>query len=250
MPLKEDILSSCTVCGGIGRIDDFTFCECFLKFRVYNRLVGFGFSKGTLDLVSSDSYKIPVIEKGEKSIKSYLDNVDLVENNGLSLYIHSRERGRGKTTLAHYIIYGCAKVFSDISLYKSCRNYCFIHVEDFINKIREGEEDFWKSTWFVLDDLGNEDKSAEWKRTFLRSSLQRVLHYRRDNSLPTIITSNYDPSSLSYLYSGELDSLLEIKPDNSIGGLVFREIEVGGGEDFRTIDCLTKWADLEKENEE
>ena len=28
---------------------------------------------------------------------------------------------------------------------------------------------------------------------------------------------------------------------SQIGGIVFREVEVGGGEDFRTAEDLTKW---------
>lgn len=205
-------------------------------------MVSKGFHKNTIDLVTSDSYKLPYIESGEQFIDYFVKNPQIVEQKGLSLYIYSKDKGRGKTTLAHYLIYHIVNFFQDNAEYDVRRVYTFSHVEDFIADLKKDPDSpMWKATWLVLDDLGNEDKSAPWKKSFLVSSLQRIMHYRRDRNLPTIITSNYSPSDLSAIYTGELDSLLEIKPDGVIGGAVFREIRVGGGEDLRQTSDYTAW---------
>ena len=240
MSLKQELVGSCLTCHGTGFLDHIV-CDCLKKFRIYNRLVSKGFTKKSLDIICRDSYVFPEIDSGEKFIEYFVNNPDFVEDNGLSLYLYSKERGRGKTTLAHYIMYNVVKYFFEDGKYQSFRNYGFIHAEDFLEQLTKSDDSMWKSSWLVLDDLGNENLSADWNKTAMLSGLQRVLHYRRDKCLPTIITSNYAPSSLSVKYKQEVDSLLEIKADGHIGGAVFREVEVGGGEDLRLVDDYTSW---------
>jgi hypothetical protein len=212
------------------------------KFRVYNRLLSSGFSHRALDLVTRPDYQLPMILDGEKSVEFYLQNPTFVEDKGLSLYIYSQDRGRGKTTLAHRVMYNSSAKFVDKDVYSTKRTYAFEHVEDFLKGSQKGiEEPKWLSTWYVLDDLGNEDRSSDWRKSIMLSALQRMLHYRRDKALPTIITTNYRPSDLSRIYDGELNSLLEIRPDGSLGGALFREVCVGGGEDLRLVDEYSAW---------
>jgi len=239
--LKTSIVGSCELCSRTGFLPDNNACSCLIKFRAFNRLISGGFTKRSLDLVSSDSYVCPEIESGEQFLKYFSSNFEEVEQRGLSLYIHSKGRGRGKTTLAHYLAYKAASHFSYTDNYVTSREYSFVNIEELLDLDKKGKSDCWKTTWMVLDDLGNENRSASWKQAHVCSLLQKVMHYRRDRALPTIITSNYDPSDLSNLYLGDLDSLLEIGPDGRISGMVFREIEVGGGEDFRQVDDFTAW---------
>ena len=242
MDLKTQILNSCPKCFGKGFDQYSSPCTCLLTFRAYNRMVSKGFSKKTLDLVTDVTYRIPYIETGEQFVTYYAENPNNVEANGLGLYIYSKDKGRGKTTLSHYLVFKAVNQFFDKEVYRTDRTYGFIHVEDLIDHLKEEVQDpIWKSTWLVLDDLGNEDKSASWKKSFLISNLQRIFHYRRDRNLPTIITSNYAPSNLSSLYNGELDSLLEVRPDGSIGGITLREVCVGGGEDLRLLNDYSSW---------
>lgn len=241
MSLKSEIIGPCKLCKGEGFLDNLEACECMKRFRVYNRLTSKGFTRKALDIVTDDAYELPVIEDGENFINYFIDHPEVVESKGLCLYMFSKERGRGKTTLAHYLMYHIVRYFFNEGNYKSSRTYSFIHAEDFLTQTIKNDDSLWKSDWLVLDDIGNEDHTAAWKKSNMIAGLQRVMHYRRDRCLPTIITSNYNPGGLSTLYKREVDSLLEIKPDGHLGGAVFREVSVGGGEDLRLIEDFTSW---------
>lgn len=217
-------------------------CDCLLKARSLNRLKSCGFNDNTLSFVSSEKYTFPEVSDNDmKYVNFLIENPEIFEEKGLNLYIWSEERGRGKTTLAHYLMYVSSKYFYDPLKYSSDRAFAFHHVDDFLKSMKDSEDDSWKSTWFVLDDLGNEDSSADWKKGFTRSAMQKMLHFRRDNGLPTIITSNRSPSALSAFYSGLLDSLLEIQPDGSLGGLTFRSVQITTSIDYRLNNDITKW---------
>jgi DNA replication protein DnaC len=213
---------------------------------VYNRLLSGNFNLNILKFVDSLSYNLPFIEEGKNYLEYFINNALKVDKSGNSLFIYSKDRGRGKTTLTHYILFNTIRNFVNPGNYRSSRNYKFQHIEDFFeeNNKKDYVDYAYKATWFVLDDLGNEDKSSPWRREAMLSYLQRMLHYRRNNRLPTIITSNYDPEGISMLYERELDSLLEIKSDYTLGGLLFRSIKVGGPEDLRLIDVEDVWEDL------
>jgi len=236
MDLKTELLSECDRCGHTGVIGT-ELCECSYRFRALNRMVYTGFNLKTSKLVSGD-YHIPEIESGEEYLDYYLDNPEAVEKSGLGLYLYSREKGRGKTTLAHRLVFQVARYFAHTSRYKRDRNYAFERTDRFL---ADKDSGLWKSSFYVLDDLGAEDGSASWTRKKALSAFQELLHFRRDNQLPTIITSNYEPSDLSRLYDGVLDSLLEISPDGYLGGVMFRQVEIGGGEDFRLSKEESAW---------
>ena len=131
-----------------------------------------------------------------------------------------------------------------LDLFRS-RTFGLDHIDNVLDRFVDGKSKYLDSstcpTIYTLDDLGNEDSAAKWKKQIVISALQKIMHYRRDHLLPTIITSNYTPSDLSILYGGSLDSLLEIKPDGTIGGSLFRQIELGGGEDLRLTDENSQW---------
>ena len=75
MSLKEDILSSCSICQGSGWVDS-SACECLLKFRVYNRLLNSGFSRFLIEFVDNSSYQIPDIVLGQEFIDFFLKNAN------------------------------------------------------------------------------------------------------------------------------------------------------------------------------
>lgn len=229
MDLKTEIINDCELCGHTGVLDG-SVCECICKFRAFNHMMDEGFNINTLKLVSK-GYTIPEIISGDSYIEFYNNNHEAVDNSGLSIYIFSREKGWGKTTLAHWLVYEKSKHFMITKNYNRDRTFHFDRSNDLI---RSGyEEGLWKNKYYVLDDLGTEDRSSEWNRSLFLTRLQDIMHYRRNGLLPTIITTNYTPSDLSSLYGGVMDSVLEIGPDGNIGGSLFRQIEVGGGVDFR-----------------
>lgn len=233
--LKDKIVGSCSLCGGQGYLGS-NLCSCSIKFRVYNRLVSGGFNEETLDLVSSSSYALPMLEQGGEFLDYFLLNPMVVMEKGLGLFICSKENGRGKTTLAHHIAYTLAWPFALTENYSRDRRYAFRDVHSLFKIFNsgpdDGMEDAWKATVLVIDDMGFESRSG-WRKDTALSMYHQIFHYRRDNKLPTIITANFMPPSLSQFYDGVLDSVLEIRPDGVIGGQVFRQVEVGGGEDYR-----------------
>lgn len=249
--LKIEMTSGCPVCGG-SCIVDFEDCSCFLRFKAYNRLCGaneegvrYGFSRDLLDIVSDEDVYIfdtfPEIEDKEQieTLIEYIDKPDKVFENGLSLYLYSQEYGRGKTTLAHFIAYVFSEyLFLDLYNYQKIfskgpnrDNLFFLRNSQ---KILESPEDYMYTPFLVIDDMGNENKSASWKRETAISAYQMLFHYREDNRLPTVITSNYTPEKLNELYARQLESLLGITVEGDLRGR-FRSIELGGGEDLRQI---------------
>jgi hypothetical protein len=242
--LRDEIVGSCQLCRGVGAYKDssgsFFLCSCVEKFRAYNRLVDSGFSSVLLDFVSASEYAFPYFESGGESVRYWAASPDFVMQKGLSLYVYSSERGRGKTTLAHSLVYNFARHFQKTENYSRSRTYGFETAQDLQLNFEESE--LWKSTVYVLDDLGAESSESPWKKEAFLSTLQQVMHFRRNNNYPTIITTNYPPQFISNRYQKVLDSLLEIRPDGSIGkGRVFRAAEVGGAEDLRLNSDFTEW---------
>lgn len=222
--LKRQIIGKCSICGGSGYVGT-ALCECVIKFRTYNCMKRSGFNLKMADVVTSPEYRIPEIENGKTFIDYYIDNVQEVFNSGLSLYVFSQEYGRGKTTLAHYLAYFLIHHFRLTENYR--RDVTFQFLQDF------RLDDDLGATFLVLDDLGSVDMGVQWKKDRLFAQMHRIFQYRQSRELPTVITSNLIPARLSSLYEGTLDSLLEINADGTIGGTLFRQVEVGGGEDLR-----------------
>ncbi len=204
-------------------------------------MVDTGFDLNTLENVSDfEAYKWPVIESGEEYLNHFYSSPNEVASSGLSLFIFSKEKGWGKTTLAHHLVYNTARYWSETSRYDRQRTYRFERSDVFLKNAKKDITN-WNASFYILDDLGCEDRSSDWVREKFFSTLQEALHYRRDRKLSTIITSNYNPSDLSNLYDGVVDSLLEIRPDGIIRGNLFRQVEVGGGEDLRLTDPNSNW---------
>jgi hypothetical protein len=234
---EDKSVRECVLCQGSGFLDSGATCSCLVNFRVRVMLLAGKFAANILNFVSA-SYSLPVVESGEKYLTYFLQNTPIVVTEGLSLYVFSREAGRGKTTLAHYLAVKFAEYYSTSDHYKRGVSFGFDNVNDLIDKEMSFDNDdpYWKRMLYVLDDFGNEDRSAKRRREFFVPMMQRILHHRQDNHLPTIITSNYSPGSIDQLYSGRLNSLLEIQVDGSLGGNLFRSVELGGGEDLRTLN--------------
>jgi len=236
--LKSKIVGSCCECGGTGYLDTHELCSCVITLRAYNRMVHGGFQERIIDFVNKVNYEVPEIDSGKEFLDFFVKNQLVCLNKGLSLYIYSKDKGRGKTTLSYYLVFKLLLEFMKTENYHSVESVCsFRHIQDCL---RKNEDSFMYSTVLVLDDLGNEDRSATWIREAAIPKLQRMLHYRRDKRLVTLITSNYPPSKISGLYGGELDSLLEIM-GSDLGGELFRAVEVGGGEDLRMLPENTEW---------
>ena len=196
-----------------------------------------GFAQNIIDYVSKPEYSLPVFESGDNHLTEYLADPERVIDRGLSLYIFSREAGRGKTVLAHHIVKQLCTHFARTENYRPKMSFAFQTANAFLdNTLSYQDDELWQSTVYVLDDLGNEKRANKQRREAIAPALQELLQFRRNERLPTIFTSNYSPEALSALYEGRIDSLLEIGVDGVVHGNMFRQIEVGGGEDLRTLN--------------
>lgn len=236
-----DAVSSCPLCEGMGYVGS-EICQCLLNHRIRVFMSYGGFSPNIVNFVSKQTYQMPYLESGEKYIAKYLGIPEGILDKGLSLYIFSKDAGRGKTVLAHYIVMNICKHFAYTENYRPRLTFAFQSAEAFLNNALSFKDDeIWKSSFYVLDDLGNENRATKQRREAIAPALQRTFQYRRNENLPTIITSNYTPEALGGLYEGRVDSLLEIGVDGIIHGNLFRQVEVGGGEDLRTL--TSSWDD-------
>jgi hypothetical protein len=239
----SDSVSNCPVCEGSGYRGS-EICNCLLKHRAEIWLASGKFSRSVLDFVSCKEYTLPIIDSGGEVLKFYIQNPELVLDEGLSLNLFSRDAGRGKTTLAYYICWNLALHFLRTENYRTGLSFAFQNVNSLISsELSYTSDEFpaWKASVYVLDDLGNEERASKQKKEAVAPILQKVFHYRQDNSLPTIITTNYTPSDLGSLYYNRLDSLLELDVGGEIRGNIFRQIEVGGGEDLRMAPIRSAW---------
>jgi hypothetical protein len=227
--------ASCPICNGSGYIGA-DLCECLLKHRIRIFMSYGGFSQSVINFVSNPEYRVPEIDAGEDILTQYLSDPERVINKGLSLYIFSHDAGRGKTVLSYYIVKQLCAYFALTQNYRPKMSFVFQTCDAMLdNALAFTDDELWQASVFVLDDIGNENRATKVRREAIAPSLQKILQYRRHEGLPTIFTSNYTPGTLSSLYEGRIDSLLEIGPDGVIHGNLFRQIEVGGGEDLRTL---------------
>lgn len=233
--------ASCPVCNGSGYIGA-DLCECLLAHRINVFMTYGSFAQNIIDFVSSSSYQPPVFESGTEYLAQYIADPEQVIDRGRSLYIYSQDAGRGKTVLAYYIVKCLTTHFARTQNYRPKMSFVFQTANAFLNNaVSYQDDELWQATVYVLDDLGNEKRSTKQRREAMAPALQELLQYRRNEGLPTIFTSNYNPDALSALYEGRIDSLMEIGADGVIHGDRFRQIEVGGGEDLRTLNSA--WDD-------
>lgn len=238
--LKKEMVGSCPHCEGKGYIEA-DICSCLLKFRAYTWMTKGGFSRPIIDFVTDSNYRIPEMDYGGLGVSYFLDHPSVVNDMGLSLFIYSRESGRGKTTLAYHLVYTLCQYLLNTVNYKSGFTVGFQNVKTLIENDRRNQEKLWDASIYVLDDLGSEDRSAAWKIDSVVPLLQQVLHHRQDRRMPTIITSNLDPMGISALYNNSLDSLLELQLDGTMGGQLYRAVQAGGQEDLRLVSMSTNW---------
>jgi len=248
--LKDTLVGQCQKCHGSGFLKDGT-CDCLIEFRARHRLLVGNFAEHLLEI--GDDFPDQQISLGES--KPYLDfflqNPDRVKKQGLSLYIWSERRGVGKTTLAHLLAKVFARYFAREENYSRSIKYRFMEVGEFFDLAKksgpynyQGFVHEWDATLFVLDDFGNEDRSSKWDFEFITKLIQDFLRHRTRLRLSTILTTNTRPSALKEQYKEDISSLLEVQPNDKVGGLLWREVFVSG-RDLRLDKDLSPWKEVD-----
>jgi len=241
--IKERMLSSCEKCKGLGYYED-RVCDCLMEFRVWNRLLPFGFQEEYL-LLSKDEV-LENIEADEVSLKVldwFFNNFHKVRERGLGLYIWSRRFGLGKTSLATVI----AKEYARFCL--SDENYvwdfkgAYVDLGTFYEKFAKREEAFlslWNADIFVLDEFGRDVLHGENVKDWLIVGIERFLRHRISNRLVTIICSNLPVSEIAVHYGEVIASLLGLSSDSDTS-FVFRSLELKGIDIRRSALALKRW---------
>ena len=234
--LHDTIIKNCTLCGGSGKTVNGP-CECQIEFRAVNRMITRGFMEEYLMLDQSMLPKLDLSEQDRNILNFYSHNSDAVRDQGLSLYIYGEQVGPGKTSLAVLL----AKQYSKYNLSED--NYMwefdsyYYDISSFFNSIKSVDyntEKFeaWDAKMVVLDEFGREGMESKTK-DWMNMVLEQFLRHRIGSHLPTILVSNLKPAMLIELYGVRIPSLLGVTEDNTIRGLVYKSVEVKGG-DFRT----------------
>ena len=248
--LKDKIVGACQICHGSGFVQDGT-CQCLYEFRARHRLLLGNFAEHLLEISDEFLDKDIDLSFSRPYVNYFSQNPEIVRRQGLSLYVWSERRGVGKTTLAHVLAKIFARHFAREENYSRSIHYRFMEIGEFFDLARKSRSDSylnfvheWDSTLFVLDDFGNEDRSSKWDFEFITKLIQDFLRHRTRLRLSTIITTNTRPSVIKEQYKEDVSSLLEVQPNEHVGGLLWREVFIQG-RDFRLARDLSPWKEVD-----
>jgi len=248
MQMKEQMVKSCTVCGGSGFINNENICSCLSEFRVRHRLLDGQFSpeliaQEVVDIIGRVTY---ADERSKKVADWYLENLDLVDEGGLSIIIYGSQTGIGKTSLATMFAKAYTRYFLSEESYKVDMDLRFMEGGEFydasLNTYDESYKrliDSWNVDLFIYDELGKEPSSPKGLSRSKRM-LENFLRHRRRIVRPTIITTNLIPAELFARFGEYVQSLLGLDTVGEMGKGIFRSVELIG-EDFRTNPAKTLW---------
>lgn len=135
-------------------------------------------------------YGIDITDQKDK-VNRYVMHFTEFSEKGMGLYIHSKEKGSGKTMLACCILNELSK--------KYVGSVKFVNVVDFLEMTKKGfnyddpeVEELYICKTLVLDDIG-----AQMDKKWVDSVLYRLINERYNNHKATIYTSNIDVDKLS-----------------------------------------------------
>lgn len=136
-----------------------------------------------------DKGEVINLEKQRKFIESFINNFEKWDERGLGLYIWSNIRGTGKTFLASCICNELMDKLQMVTKFVSASELIQMDTQDQKKNYEKNQIDVLRECkLLVLDDLGQKKTGEEW----LDDILFRIIDYRYQNKLTTIITSNIE----------------------------------------------------------
>jgi DNA replication protein DnaC len=149
-----------------------------------------------------------ILKTATDEVKDYIENIERRKDNGIALYLWSKQTGTAKTLL------GCEVLSAAIR--KGYSAY-FTEVNSCIEKLtagwyNDGEKSDFKRyildvDFLLIDDLGSEiktDKSSD----FVNAGLHQILRERANNLRPTFFTSNLTRDEIFSVYGNRIDSIM------------------------------------------
>lgn len=206
-----DVKYSCKKCSDSGFIDGVKICSCFREALATENIkssgIGALIEKQSFENFSLEIYKnqpeiYDVMARNLKKAKKYAQ--ELGKNSGNMLILGTT--GTGKTHISTAI----AKVAIERGFY--------VIYDSTQNVLNDFESDRFKSGYgayepkgekylecdlLILDDLG-----SEFSTQFSISCLYNILNTRMNRGLPTIVSTNLEPTELSGRYDGRIISRL------------------------------------------
>lgn len=224
-------MSICNVCNGRQYIkvgDKVEKCSCIkdLEYgvRFYGSSIPLHYSKSSIVDLNEKLYvgKEQDIKKCLFAMDKYMSELEKYYENGIGLYLWSRQKGSGKTLASciianEFIVKGKTVRFTTgnqlISKIKSTYN----------NESDENEmdilDDYSKCDLLIIDDFGIDRSPSGW----CNSKFYDIVNYRYVNKKATIYTSNSKISDLDYderIKNRVLENIIEVHfPEISIRGL-------------------------------
>ena len=135
----------------------------------------------TLNDFKWDAYNGEDTYMARRIVDGMINKYDMIIQSGRGLYIYSETPGTGKTMLACAIANELLKTRDMRVKFITAPKYAELKFED------RGE--FMESSLLILDDWGSQSERQEW----MVEALFKLIDYRYEHILPTIITSNKAP---------------------------------------------------------
>lgn len=212
---QNRLVKTCTTCKGTGSIEikgstKAVMCKCQEQSMLNAHLVAAGIPRKYL----SSTWNWEGLNNNKEStdkVKKYADN--FVQNyfDGKGLYIYGRQ-GRGKSLLESLVARDvAAKINPDTN--KQFK-VAFIIFEEFVQMSHRARNDFEarkqvdnlieSPDLLIIDNIGSETGGQVYNVKFL----EFILRKRDNNSVPTIISSNYTPEQLVEAYSDTIHDFI------------------------------------------
>lgn len=145
------------------------------------------------DAYKNDKGEVIDLSKQKQFVDSFIEKYREWERNGLGLYFWSSIRGTGKTYLASCV---CNEVMAKYHMVTK-----FVSASELIKLDSEGSKGTYEKppidtlcecALLVIDDLGQQKTGENW----LDDILFRIIDYRYQHKLVTLITSNIELKKL------------------------------------------------------
>lgn len=137
------------------------------------------------------------MSKQRRVVENFLQNFKKWDDNGLGLYIHSKTKGSGKSFLASCLCNELMEQYAIRTRFVNATALIDISQSGNRDSLNEFEKDpitlLCKCKLLVIDDIGQKRTAEDW----MNEILFRIIDYRMNHGLVTIMTSNIKPEELS-----------------------------------------------------
>jgi DNA replication protein DnaC len=200
--LKKILVSNCAICQGSGRD-----CECQQKFSVEIKKaqahIPIKYRQFTLEDIT-----VPESKNTKEKVKVYMSDLKAKKKNGEGLFLWSENKGTGKTTLGNIVLMK--------ALYEGYTGY-FTDLDECISLTTEGwfddskkkefEHQILETDFLLIDDIGGLEVRTKGNLPLIQTTFTSLFKKRCNRLLPTIMTSNLEPSRLTDGYGERIYSV-------------------------------------------